>query len=297
MKHATSIAGEVVDDRNSTPAGSARTVPAGVLSSLSVAVMTGHVSATPGSARFAPSRWSRRVLDFLFGRGQRRFQSIAPIEDDGPSELYRCSIHEASHCLAARLNNTPVVSVTTVPNITLGYSGQALIGHGQPMARTMEEHETQTREIVSTVGMFMPAHGEDPDDAAPWFLSVHKRVTELLAGAAGEIIIFGRADDARSRSDYNIAWLKARSICSSEVSTEAFLEFALTEAIELIRPYRGVLAALAEELAARRDLIGAEVDQIICAALVRDDRDRELVRRADWSELTQRVAFQEDQAQ
>jgi hypothetical protein len=266
-------------------------------SSTTVAVefMVDHDSARPEPG-VIPSPWFRRMLDFLFCRRQRRTQSIAPIKDDGPSELYRCSIHEAAHCLAARLFNTPVLHVSTIPNIALGYSGQALIGHGPPMARSMEEYDSHTREIVRTIDQHMPGHGEEPDDAAPWFLSVHKRVTELLAGAAGEIVTFGRADDSRSRSDYRIAWLKARSICSSAVSTEAFLEFALTEAIELITPYRPVLLALAAELAERRELDGGAVDQIIAAALIELERAIELSRRDDWNRVTERAeAFRRDQ--
>jgi hypothetical protein len=267
----TTVAAAMTDCDVATSAGIARTGPVGV-------------------------RLLTRWLDFLLGRGERH-QAAAPSPDE-PSELYRCSIHEAAHCLIARLNNAPVLSVTTIPNPTLGYSGQALIGHGPPMARTMEEHVSHTREIVSTVGRHMPGHGEDPDDAAPWFLSVHKRVTELLAGAAGEIITFGHADDGRSRSDYNLAWLQARSICSSGVSTEPFLEFALAEAIELLRPYHPVLTALANELAARRELDGPDIDRIIAAALTQQDRDRELNRRKAWHDLTRRAkTFEEDRPQ
>jgi hypothetical protein len=190
----------------------------------------------------------------------------------------------------ARLFNTPVHSATTIPNLALGYSGQAMIGDGQPVARTMEEHDYHTREIVRTIDQHLPRHGEDPDDAAPWFLSVHTTVTELLAGAAAETVTFGRADDSRSRSDYQIAWLKARSICTSDIAAEAFLEFALTEAAELIAPYKPVLLALAAELAARRELDGAGIDRVISAALTQQAHDLELNRREAWHDLTKRAA-------
>jgi hypothetical protein len=263
-----------------------------------VADMTGSGAATPGSGVAASLRsrrmplFFRRAFAFLLGR--RQLHAAEPCVA-GPSEIERCSAHEAGHVLIARIFNTPVHSVTTIPNIEMGYSGQAMIGNGEPVARTMAEHESHVLEIVRTVDQHLPRHGEDPGDAAPWLLCVHTAVTELLAGAAAEVDMYGRADDGRSRGDYHIAWLKARTICSTDASTQSFLEFALTEAIELITPYRPVLTALAEELTTRRELNGAEVDQIITAAVAQQAIDCEMARREAWGNLTKRaVAFEKD---
>jgi hypothetical protein len=257
--------------------------------------LRGRDAAAPEPGVAPSSLWFRRVLDFLLGRKQ--LQAAAP-SVAGPSELERCSIHEAGHVLIARIFNTPVHSVTTIPNIEMGYSGQARIGNGEPVARTMAENDSHVREIVSTVDQHLPRHGEDPGDAAPWLICVHTAVTELLGGAAAETIMYGRADDGKSRGDYHIAWLKARTICATDTATETFLEFGLTQAIELIKPYRPVLTALAKELAARRELNGAEVDQVIQAALIQQERDREMVRRAQWNDLTKRAeAFEQEHPQ
>jgi hypothetical protein len=231
--------------------------------------------------------WFRRLLDFLFGRGQRH-QAAAPSVDE-PSELDRIGIHEAGHCIVARLFGVPVHFATTIPDAKLGFGGRAMIGFGPPVNRTTGDNYLTVDEIARTVDQHMPRPGEDRGWAAEWYAAVHENVVELLAGAAAEAVAFGRANDRTSRSDYAKAQRYARTICTSHASAEKYLEFALFEAAELIESYRTVLLALADELVKKRELDGSEVDQIISAALVALDRDRELSRRAGWHEVAERA--------
>ena len=269
----------VFTDRNVvTPAALARTDPAGVR-----------------YRRLIP-RWCWLTLDFL----RQRHQAAAPSVDE-PSDLYRTSVHESGHALAARLLGKAVLLATTVPDPLLGFGGRVITGSGdasRAMSRSLRDGFIVVDEIAAAVERHMPGPGETKEDAAPWLTVVHGAGVEWLAGAAAENIAFGSADDRRSRSDYLSAQRYARTICASDVSAEAFLEFALIEAYELIAPYRPVLLALAAELVERRELDGAAIDQIIQAALIQQARDSEMVRRAEWSDLTKRAeAFEKDRPQ
>jgi len=135
-----------------------------------------------------------------------------------------------------------------------------------------------------------PGPGETRGDAVAWYAAVHENVVLLFAGAAAEAVAFGRANDRTSRSDYAKAQRYARTICATDTSAEKYLEFAIIEAAELIEPYQPVLLALADELVKKRELDGAEVDQVISDAIVALERDRELSRRAGWREVTANAA-------
>jgi hypothetical protein len=272
---------------------------------LCAVAMTDSVSASPGPAFSPPFRWPRRMplfrraLSLLFGNS-RQSQAAAPSVEQ-PSELNRVAVHESGHALVARLLGRQVHLATTVPDAKLGFGGRVITGSGdasRAMSLSLHEGHIVIDEIARVIDQHMPGPGETKEDAAPWLTVVHGAAVEWLAGAAAESIAFGRADDRRSRSDYLNAQHYARTICSSDVAAEAFLEFALIEAVELITPYRPVLLALAAELAERRELDGAAIDQIICAALIQQAHDRETVRRAQWNDLTQRAAaFEKDQPQ
>jgi hypothetical protein len=268
------------------------------------AVMTDRDVVTPGPAR-AASRRSRqvsvffiRVFAFLFGSKQA---TAAVPSVDQPSDLYRTAVHESGHALAARLLGKAVLLATTVPNAKLGFGGRVITGSGDAssaMSRSLHEGYVVVDEIASVVDRHMPGPGETKDDAAPWLTVVHGAVTEWLAGAAAESIVFGSADDRRSRTDYLSARRYARTICSSDVSAEAFVEFVLIEAVEAITPYRTVLLSLAAELVERRELDGDQIDQVIQAALIQQAHDGEMIRRAQWNDLTKRAAaFEQDRPQ
>jgi hypothetical protein len=258
-------------------------------------------SATPGPA-LVP-RWSRRLLNFLCSiprlrSGSKERQQAAAPSADEPSELDRIAIHESGHTLVARLRNRRVHSVTVVPNQELGFGGCAMIGDGSPVYRTTSESCAEVDSISRVIDQHMPRPGESREDIEPWLRSVHENVVELLAGAAAEAVVFGSANDRSARSDYLKAQRYARTITASDAAAEAFLEFALTEACEIVTPYKAVLRALADALIEHRELDAIAVDRTIAGALAVLDHDREVARQADWRKVTQSAAaFPGDRAQ
>jgi hypothetical protein len=247
-----------------------------------LAVMTGRPSASSGQS--APSL-ARRML-----------QST-------PAELdFELAAHEAGHVLASRLLGTDVHHVTVVQNDDLGYAGRAITGSGGfpdlAMHRSTADNHARINKMASIIDRNFPGPGENRDDVASWLQAVHVALIKLMAGAAAEILMIGQANDGRSADDHADAHRLAATVTSSDVSARALMEFAAVEAIEMLRPYASVLTALASELVARRELDGAEIDQVIQAALIQQAHDREMVRRAQWNDLIGRAAaFEKDQPQ
>ena len=57
----------------------------------------------------------------------------------------------------------------------------------------------------------------------------------------------------------------------------------------MLRPYSAMVRALAEELALKRELNGAEVDEVIEAAIAAKSIQNERQRRDDWRDVTRRA--------
>lgn len=267
------------------------------ISLVAAGVHDGCNAATPPGARTVRRRpFHVRIAEQLARWcGIGREIDHQPHKPEPSNELDRIAIHESGHCLVARLRSRPVHSVTVIPNPELGFAGCAMIGTGPPAYRTVSETCAEVDSISRVIDQHRPRPGEDRADIEPWLRSVHENVVELLAGAAAEAVMFGRANDRGIGSDYAKALRYARTICASDVSAEKFLEFAIIEAAELIEPYRVVLRALADELVKQRELDGAAIDQIITTALIHRDRDREASRQADWNGVIQRAeAFERE---
>jgi hypothetical protein len=71
-------------------------------------------------------------------------------------------------------------------------------------------------------------------------------------------------------------------ICSSLASVEAFLDFCRVEPAALLTSSAHIVYALAAELAQRRTMNGAEVDEVIERVVAEKALAKELARRADW---------------
>ncbi|MHC2334696.1 hypothetical protein [Bradyrhizobium sp. USDA 4454] len=195
----------------------------------------------------------------------------------------RISIHEAGHAIVARILDKPVSLATVVADAELGYGGCVWSGEGELTRRSsLREGESTVFEIARVVDQHMPRHGEARDDADAWFSCVLHHVIEALAGAAAENVIFGSFNEHGCSSDFLKAARYAQTICSSDRSAWQFLEFARTEAEEMLTRYRGVLVALARALRDQKEMDGAAIDRVIFETLAHEDLDRERERRAYW---------------
>jgi hypothetical protein len=74
----------------------------------------------------------------------------------------------------------------------------------------------------------------------------------------------------------------ASLICMSPESVEAFIGFCMAEAAALLRPREHIVRALTKELLSHRTMTGAEVDEVISAAIAAKAAADEQLRRSDW---------------
>ncbi|WP_136626348.1 hypothetical protein [Bradyrhizobium macuxiense] len=199
---------------------------------------------------------------------------------------YRVAVHEAGHAIVARILDWKVHFATVIADVDLGYGGCVWAGGGEPdRKQSLRDGERTVFDVTGVVDQHMPRHGEDREDAESWFFGAFHRVVETLAGAAAENLIFGEYNERACSSDYLKAARYAQTICTSDRSAWQFLEFARSEAEEMLSRYRSVLVALASALQERKEMDGAAIDQVIMSTLAHEDLEQERRRRAYWAAL------------
>jgi ATP-dependent Zn protease len=132
----------------------------------------------------------------------------------------------------------------------------------------------------------MPGEGVDHTPAANATLEIMEQVVEYMGGRAAEsLVLRGRLSPAVD--DFRQARELAAIICTSPKSIDRFLKFCEQQAKDLLRPHIDLIFALIPELRDRREMSGAEVDEVIAAILTRfalpieKARRRDLARRAE----------------
>ena len=132
------------------------------------------------------------------------------------------SLHEASHCIVGRFFGLPIASVTIIP--TEFFFGQCRGPQSNPNDGP-EALLAAAKAVCEKALAAMPRAGEDGlEFAAPWISHVASRVTELLAGFAGERLANYAADGETGSSDLSIAEVYAATIAApSAIGT--YLDF------------------------------------------------------------------------
>jgi hypothetical protein len=237
------------------------------------------------------------MLDFLLGRKQQ-----AAAQNSAADRDFEVGVHESGHAVISRMLGHGVSLISIVENEKLGRAGVTISGDGGwpdlAMGRSVSDSYARIDKMASIIDRHKPREGENRDIAESWLAAVHVAAIKLMAGVAGEILIFGKANDRRAAGDYSEASRLSLTIATNSRAAQAFMEFAGVEAIEMLRPYSAVVRALAEELVLKRQLSGAEADRIIAAALAVLAHDQEAARQADWRRVMQSAAaFPGDRAQ
>jgi hypothetical protein len=205
-----------------------------------------------------------------------------PVACDGrtrsEADDIRISTHEAAHCVAARLLGVPLGGVSCDPDPSGKFSGLT-------WGLKFFEHygdDADDAEACERLASLMPKAGESRDgDVADIHMQAVNRVIEIAAGSLGEAMLLeGLAWSAPHDRAQETAF--ARLLCSTPQAAEAFVQFCTAQARDLLTPYLAIVTELANVLRARRTLSGAEVDQVIAAALASASVEQEHRRRADW---------------
>jgi hypothetical protein len=114
----------------------------------------------------------------------------------------------------------------------------------------------------------------------------HRRLTSLT----GEIVLYPELAPLPAASDLIKSRALASIICGSETSIDAFLDFALKEAISIIKRYRHIAEALADALILARTLNGGQIETIIHTSDGAKVAAEERKRREAWRAVAKRDA-------
>jgi hypothetical protein len=193
-----------------------------------------------------------------------------------PEIDHAIAIHEASHAFVGLCISGPgQIGYATIEPEN-GFAGR-VVGIGGDVVNL----GTSAR-ICTEVQTFWPGPFEPRGDTADFFLHSVNRAIELAAGTVGEAELI-EGPTLPALDDRRQSLMFAKLVCASPRSIEAFLEFAATEARNLITTNKSVVLELAAALVERRKLGGDEITQLVASALARQDLEAEKRRRADWA--------------
>jgi len=192
------------------------------------------------------------------------------------------ALHEASHCIVGRYFGLPIAAVTVVASEH--FFGRCLGPASNP--DDSPEMLLAAAEAICTQALAArPLPGEDAlEFAGPWFAHVASRMTELVAGFAGERLGGYSASGEGGSSDIAIAKVFAGTIAAPS-AVPAYLDFCRRSAEAILRDHWPAVLSLAAELDARGTLDGADIDRIIEAAEFKVAREAELARRKKMAEM------------
>jgi hypothetical protein len=217
-------------------------------------------------------------------------RSEYPVPGRTPEYNRRLAIHEgAGHAYLARCMGTELQSVSIIPGD--GYEGRCLSKAYQ--SSLYEAPEAETVEIVDLcerTQRLMPELGAGRVEAAECFQRATVLCIELVGGTVAEQILHPQAEPLPTYHDQIEAAAFAAIAVSSPRAVPAFLEYAKGEAAALINDHPDVAMAIAVGLVEHGILTGAQVDEIIVAALARKTLKTEVERRANWRTIGQRAA-------
>lgn len=194
----------------------------------------------------------------------------------------RIALHESNHAVVGRLLGQPLGGITC--DAGDGFSGRCW----GPEFESRFAGGPSASSLCAQIGPMMPGPGESRADTADIFLHVHNRCTELVAGSVGESLFLGSAWQATDDRAQERAL--ASLIASAPEAIEAFIGFCRAEAAALLRPREHIVRALTAALLIRRTMTGAEVDEVIAAAIAAKAAADERQRRLDWKRIEQSAA-------
>jgi hypothetical protein len=208
--------------------------------------------------------------------GVDEYDTLLDVLGRTEEEDERVAVHEAGHCVAARLLGHEVGGVTVNP--ASGYEGLCWgVGHTQAFTNGRGD-ASDVRKVLAPL---MPKPGEDRSALSDVFGNVYAKGIELMAGRAAERMLL-EDEPVTPVDDLRQARELAMLICTSEKAIETFIAHCDVAAWDLLLPYGDVVMTLSIVLRIKRTLDGVEIDKIIADVQARKGLAIEHHRRADW---------------
>jgi hypothetical protein len=214
-----------------------------------------------------------------------------PVPNRSPEYNGRVAAHEVGHAFLARALGSNVHSVTIVPG--LGYEGRCMRS-GPPSQLNLDENpEAETQEVVDVCARLeklTPEIGSGRVESAEFYVRAQINCTELVGGRACELLLYPDLPPLPAEHDHIEARAFAAVACAAPPAIGALIAYAEAEASALLEANLPVVLALVEVIIERGMLTGAEVDEVIAAAVAQKTRDEERSRRIEWARVQQSAA-------
>jgi ATP-dependent Zn protease len=187
--------------------------------------------------------------------------------------------HEASHCLSGlvlfgvdSLGGSTIVASETAGGSTWGKRHSAELGSTE---------DDVSSDLCDQLRAVMPADFEPKSDASEIYAHCFCRVTDLLAGSAGEKLLCADAPWL-AKSDLTQAERIASIVCTSAEAIELFLGFCRAEAENLVAKHCVSIQAVAAALIRHRTMTGDQIVAVVADSVAREAMIAEQKRRIDW---------------
>ena len=198
---------------------------------------------------------------------------------------FRIAVHEAGHALVARALGMPIAGCTITPD--QNYSGLTWGPDGDPSKYCSNE---EVASLCDRLASMVPPVGAARTDGGALLDHAHCRAIVLVAGTEAERALHTADAPLAAAHDLRQAESFASIFCCTTAAIDAFIVYSRAEAAALIEAHRNAVLAVAAALIERRTLNGDEIDEIIAAAVARDELDREVARRAQWARTIENAA-------
>jgi hypothetical protein len=200
---------------------------------------------------------------------------------------WRVALHEAGHVIVGRVLGFEIGGATIVPS----RRGSGMVwGPTYDLSELSEDYDVAPN-LCSTIARLMPGAGESRAAVVDIIAHSHHRVIELMGGTAAETVLHRDDPPWEAVSDLRQARGYASLVCSPS-AVEAFVAFALQEAIALVIEHRTLVVAVARALIdhGARTLNGAEIDSVIVHTIAVESPASERKRRVEWESVVASAA-------
>jgi hypothetical protein len=207
----------------------------------------------------------------------------------------RIAAHEAGHCVAVKCLGNFVHALTIIPDAESGYSGRC-IRSGSPSELALQQvsKEQYTTEDVVTIcerlERLVPELGSPRTDSAEFIVRAQSSIIELVSGEISEKLLHPELPTLGSAHDWIEAGAFAKTAVAASPATEALVDYAVSEAINLLTQNIDVVRALVEVLVEKGVLFTDEINTIIGATIAERAHKIELGRRNDWRQRERNAA-------
>jgi hypothetical protein len=199
------------------------------------------------------------------------------------------AFHESGHAVVMRALGIELGGATIGP--ANDYSGAVWGKDNNPKIFFNKDSVTNCTDNCSRARALAPPLGVDraASGFSKWMVVAITQMITCLAGATAEHLLDG-APSKLSRHDEIIARKFAMSLVYCDSSVDSLLDYARTEARNILENHWSAVVAVAEVLLANGTVTAQQIDAAISDGLTRGAMKVEFARRSQWNAIVANAA-------